>query len=376
MEFLPILWFILVAVLWTGYLVLEGFGLGVGMLLPIVAKDDRERTQAIRTIGPHWDGNQVWLLTAGGATFAAFPEWYATMFSGMYLALFVILLLLILRISALEWRSKVDTLKWRSNWDTMHTTAAYGVPLLFGVAFGNLVQGMQIEVVGRDNTVIAPAEVEAHLSSAAHQLTGGFFSLLTPYTLMGGLVLVAICFAHGAQYLALKTDGPVRKRANDIVPVATIVATLLAAIYVVWGQFAYSANLFAWIPLVIAALSLIVTTAFSQKALRSEGKAFIFSSISIAAAVAWIFCAMAPAVMKSSIDPAYSLTISQAASTTGTLTVMTIVAAVFVPPVLGYTIWSYWAFRDRVKPTDVNPNTGLHPKKIRLGHNFLTSTDA
>lgn len=376
MEFLPILWFILVAVLWTGYLVLEGFGLGVGMLLPVVAKDDRERTQAIRTIGPHWDGNQVWLLTAGGATFAAFPEWYATMFSGMYLALFVILLLLILRISALEWRSKVDTLKWRSTWDTLQTVAAFGVPLLFGVAFGNLVQGMHIEVVNRDGSLVAPSDVDASLNVATHQLTGGFFSLLTPYTLMGGLVLVAICFAHGAQYLALKTDGAVRTRANNIVPVATIVATVLSAIFVVWGQFAYSGSLLAWIPLVIAALSLIVTAAFSQKALRSEGKAFVFSSISIAAAVAWIFASMAPAVMKSSIDPAYSLTLTQAASTTGTLTVMTIVAAIFVPPVLAYTVWSYWSFRHRVKPGDVDPHIGLDPKRIRLGHNFLTSTDA
>lgn len=376
MSILSIVWFILIAVLWTGYLVLEGFDFGVGMLLPIVAKNDRERTQAIRTIGPHWDGNEVWLLTAGGATFAAFPEWYATMFSGMYLALFLVLLLLILRISALEWRSKIDTLKWRSRWDTLHTAAAYGVPLLLGVAFANLVQGMEITVVNREGTMIPPAEVEASLNTAAHQLTGGFFSLLTPYTILGGLVIVAICLAHGAQFLALKTEGDVRKRANAFVPGASVLATLLAAIFVVWGQFAYSTNLLAWIPLVIAALALIAAAAFSQKALRSEGKAFIFSSVAIASAVAWVFAAMAPAVMKSSIDPAYSLTIAQASSTVPTLTVMTIVAAIFVPPVLGYTVWSYWAFRARVKASDVEPHTGLDPKRIRLGHNFLTSTDA
>lgn len=373
---LSILWFILIAVLWAGYLVLEGFGFGVGMLLPILAKDDRERTQAIRTIGPHWDGNEVWLLTAGGATFAAFPEWYATMFSGMYLALFLVLLLLILRISALEWRSKINTLKWRSTWDTLQTTAAFLVPLLLGVAFANLVQGMHIEVVGKDGQVIPADQVEANLNTAAHQLTGGFFSLLTPFTILGGLVIVVICLAHGTQYLALKTDGSLRKRANDFAPAASLISTVLAAIFVVWGQFAYSTNVLAWIPLVIAALSLIATAVFSQKALRSEGKAFILSSVSIAAAVAWVFAAMAPAVMKSYVDPAYSLTIDQASSTTGTLTVMTIVAVVFVPIVLGYTAWSYWAFRERVKASDVDTNTGLDPKRIRLGHNFLTSTDA
>lgn len=373
---LSILWFILIAVLWTGYLILEGFDFGVGMLLPVVAKDDRERTQATRTIGPHWDGNEVWLLTAGGATFAAFPEWYATMFSGMYLALFVILVLLILRISALEWRSKIASAKWRSTWDTMHTAAAYGVPLLLGVAFANLVQGMQIEVVDRAGQVIPPAEVANNLNNAAHQLTGGFFSLLTPFTLMGGLVIVTICFAHGAQFLALKTEGAVRKRSNDIAPLASIVATVLAAVWVLWGQLAYSENLLAWIPLVIAALSLIASTAFSQKAARSEGKAFTFSAVAIAAAVAWVFSAMAPAVMKSSIDPAYSLTIEQASSTSSTLTVMTVVAVCFVPIVLAYTVWSYWVFRHRVSVNDVETNAGLLPERIRLGHNFLTSTDA
>lgn len=373
---LSILWFILIAVLWTGYLILEGFDFGVGMLLPVVAKDDRERTQATRTIGPHWDGNEVWLLTAGGATFAAFPEWYATMFSGMYLALFVILVLLILRISALEWRSKIASVKWRSTWDTMHTAAAYGVPLLLGVAFANLVQGMQIEVVDRAGQVIAPAEVAANLNTAAHQLTGGFFSLLTPFTLLGGLVVVAICFAHGAQFLALKAEGAVRKRSNDIAPAASVVATALAAVWVLWGQLAYSENLLAWIPLVIAALALIASAAFSQKAMRSEGKAFTFSAVAIAAAVAWIFSAMAPAVMKSSIDPAYSLTIEQASSTPSTLTVMTIVAVCFVPVVLAYTAWSYWVFRHRVSVNDVDTNAGLLPERIRIGHNFLTSTDA
>ena len=168
---LSILWFILIAVLWTMYLVLEGFDYGVGMLQGFLARDDRERTQALRTIGPHWDGNEVWLLTAGGATFAAFPEWYATMFSGMYLALFLILLALIVRVCAVEWRSKLKSEQWRSVWDRVHAVSALLVPLLFGVAFANLVQGMKIEVVTHGtNAVVAPADVPSSLNTAVHQL--------------------------------------------------------------------------------------------------------------------------------------------------------------------------------------------------------------
>lgn len=375
-SLLSILWFALVAVLWTVYLVLEGFDFGVGMLLPFVAKNDRERTQTVRTIGPHWDGNEVWLLTAGGATFAAFPEWYATMFSGMYLALFVVLVLLILRISALEWRSKIATEKWRTMWDRFHTVAAFGVPLLLGVAFANLVQGMKIEVTSLDGTVIEPAAVPETLNTAVHQLTGGFFSLLTPFTLLGGVVVLAICLAHGAQFLSLRTEGEVNARANAIAGPASLAATVLAAVWVIWGQFAYVANVVAWAPLLVAALCLIAAAAFSQKALRSAGKAFTFSAVAIAAAVTWIFVGMAPNVMKSSIDEAYSLTIAQASSTVPTLTIMTIVALCLVPVVLAYTIWSYWVFRKRIGVADVEENAGLLPGKIRLGENFLTSTDA
>ena len=340
---LSILWFILIAVLWTMYLVLEGFDYGVGMLQGFLARDDRERTQALRTIGPHWDGNEVWLLTAGGATFAAFPEWYATMFSGMYLALFLILLALIVRVCAIEWRSKLKSEQWRSVWDRVHAVSALLVPLLFGVAFANLVQGMKIEVVTHGtNAVVAPADVPSSLNTAVHQLTGGFFSLLTPYTLLGGLVLVALCLAHGAQFLALKTEGDLKERANGFAAPATVVATALAAVWVIWGQFAYSTNVLAWIPLLIAALCLIASTVFSQAVLRNEGLSFLFSCLAMAGAVAWIFAAMAPNVMKSSIDPAYSLTIAQASSTTGTLTVMSIVALCLVPVVLVYTALSYW----------------------------------
>ena len=369
---LSILWFILIAVLWTVYLVLEGFDFGVGMLLPLVAKDDRERTQTVRTIGPHWDGNEVWLLTAGGATFAAFPEWYATMFSGMYLALFLVLVCLIVRVVALEWRSKIAAEKWRRTWDWIHTASAWLVPLLLGVAFANFVQGMMIEVVDqRSGMVVDPTTVASSLATATHQLTGGFFSLLTPYTVLGGAVLVSVCLAHGAQFLALKTEGEVRERANAIAAPATIGATALAVVWMMWGQFAFTTNVLAWLPLVVAALAVIVSTVLSQQTLRHERRSFAASCTAIAATVAWVFAAMAPAVQKSSINPAYSLTIDQASSTQATLTVMAVVAACLVPVVAAYVAWSYWVFRARVGPDDVSTRTGLPLGRIRLGGNFL-----
>jgi len=369
---LSILWFVLIAVLWTGYLVLEGFDFGVGMLLRIITRGDRERTSVVRTIGPHWDGNEVWLLTAGGATFAAFPEWYATMFSGMYLPLFLILVLLILRISAIEWRSKLASAQWRSVWDWFHTVAAFGVPLLLGVAFGNLAQGMKIEVVDRATQQAVPvADLQGAAATSSHQLTGGFVSLLTPFTLLTGVALVAVCLSAGAQFLALKTDGPVRERANRLAAPASLAAVVLVGGVALWGQFAHASNVYAWIPLVIAALALIASCALSQQATRREGWSLAGSAVGTAGLVAWVFCAMAPAVMKSSIDPAYSLTIDQASATQPTLQIMSVVALVLVPVILAYTAWSYWTFRHRVSPDDVDRNPGLPLRRIRVDHNFL-----
>ena len=213
---LPIVWFILIAVLWTGYLALEGFDFGVGMLLRVLGRDERERRAMVRTIGPHWDGNEVWLLTAGGATFAAFPEWYGTLFSGAYLALFLILLCLIVRVCAIEWRSKINSRAWRDAWDWAHTISAWIPSVLWGVAFANLVQGMRIEVVRTaDGAVVDPARVPAHtlLRGASHQLTGGFLSLLTPFTLLGGAVTCLLFLTHGALFTALKTRGALSERA-------------------------------------------------------------------------------------------------------------------------------------------------------------------
>ncbi len=372
MDWLSILWFILIAVLWVGYLILEGFDLGVGALLPFVAKNDEERTQTVKTIGPHWDGNEVWLLTAGGATFAAFPEWYATMFSGMYLALFLVLVLLILRIAAIEWRKTVDTVRWRSTWDTIHTVVGFGVPILFGVAFANLVQGMKIEVV--DPITMEPVagpitdEVLAH---SVHNITGGFFSLLTVFTVLGGLVVLALSMSQGAQFLSLKTTGPVHDRAERLSSILSLAAAGLTAVWAIWAVLAYANTVWAWLPLVVAAVALIGSAAFAQKAMNNSMLSFILSSVGIAGAVAFIFTAMAPNVMKSSIDDAFSLTIAHASSTHPTLVVMTIAAIIFVPIVLAYTAWSYWVFRSRVTPGDVPQAMGLLPKRIREGANFL-----
>ncbi|MDO5048506.1 MAG: cytochrome d ubiquinol oxidase subunit II [Actinomycetaceae bacterium] len=372
MDWLSIVWFILIAVLWTGYLILEGFDLGVGALLPFVAKNDEERSQAIKTIGPHWDGNEVWLLTAGGATFAAFPEWYATMFSGMYLALFLILVLLILRIAAIEWRKTIDTVKWRSTWDAIHTVVGFGVPLLFGVAFANLVQGMKIEIV--DPLTLEPVAgpiTEEVLANSVHNLTGGFFSLLTVFTILGGLVVLTLSLSQGAQFLSLKTTGEVHTRAEKLSSTLSIAAVVLTAVWALWAVLAYASSVWAWIPLVIAALALIVSAALSQKAMNNSVGSFIASSVGIAGAVAFIFTAMAPNVMKSSIDPEFSLTIAQASSSHSTLVVMLIVAVIMVPIVLAYTAYSYWVFRRRVSADDISENQGLLPKQIRVGANFL-----
>lgn len=374
MMALSILWFILVAILWIVYLVLEGFDFGVGMLMPLVAKNDRERSAVIRTVGPHWDGNEVWLLTAGGATFAAFPTWYATMFSGMYFALFLVLVLLILRVSAFEWRAKLNSEKWRHVWDWFLIISSYLTPLVLGVAFANLVQGMHIVVQNRLTLEqVAVADVPEAISSglAVFNLTGGFWSLFSIFTLVGGIVVLLICFTQGALFLSMKASGVIAERVNGLVGKVSLITTVLAAVWVVWGQLAYSSNIWSWIPLVIAALGLIAATAFSQKALRKEGLSFICSSVGIAAAVSWIFVSMAPNVMKSSVDPAYSLTIELASSTSGTLLLMSVVACVMVPIVLLYTIWSYWVFRKRVSTQDVEKEPGLLLKKIRLGANFL-----
>ena len=364
---LPIVWFILIAVLWTGYLALEGFDFGVGMLLRVLGRDERERRAMVRTIGPHWDGNEVWLLTAGGATFAAFPEWYGTLFSGAYLALFLILLCLIVRVCAIEWRSKINSRAWRDAWDWAHTISAWIPSVLWGVAFANLVQGMRIEVVRTaTGAVVDPAQVPAHtlLRGASHQLTGGFFSLLTPFTLLGGAVTCLLFLTHGALFTALKTRGALSERAAALARTCGAASTAVTAAWALWAQLAHSPNAAAWAPLVLTAVSLTASLALTRAG--RPGPAFAAHLAGIACAVAFIFAAMAPHVMRSSIDGAYSLTIAQAASADATLLIMTIAAVVFVPGVLLYTAWGYRVFSGRISAEAINPDEGgLHPRRVR-----------
>ena len=364
---LSILWFILIAVLWIGYLTLEGFDFGVGMILKILGRDERERRATLATIGPHWDGNEVWLLTAGGATFAAFPEWYSTLFSGAYIVLFLILLCLIVRVCAIEWRPKVNSQTWRDRWDWIHTISAWLPSILWGVAFANLVQGMRIEVVQISNGAVVPAgqvPADSLVAGAAHQITGGLLSMVTPFTLLGGAVTCLLFLNHGALFVALKTTGELSQRALSLSRRLAPIATVITAAWALWAQLAYSGSPLSWIPLVVAAAGLISSLLAGRAG--NEGRAFALHFVGIAFAVVLIFAAMAPNVMRSSVDPAYSLTIQQAASTDTTLLIMTVAAAVFVPGVLAYTVWSYKVFASRISVESINPDQGgLHPTLVR-----------
>ena len=323
---LALVWFILLAVLWTGYLVLEGFDFGVGMLMPIVGRNNTERRVALNTIGPVWDGNEVWLLTAGGATFAAFPEWYATMFSGFYLPLLLILVALIIRAVAIEYRGKINSEVWRRRWDRAIITSAWVPSILWGVAFANLVRGVNLD----EN----------------HQYSGNFFDLLNPFALLGGVVTLLLFLSHGSIFLALKTDGIVRERAEKLAKQFGLFAIVAAGAWAVWGQLAYSRNAWTWGAVGVAAVSLIAT--WYLVGAKKFGLAFAFNAVAIAAAVVFIFGALYPNVMPAINDPANSLTIYNASSTDYTLKVMTIVAAIFTPIVLAYQAWSYWVFRKRL----------------------------
>ncbi|WP_124039329.1 cytochrome d ubiquinol oxidase subunit II [Neoactinobaculum massilliense] len=363
------LWFILICVLWIGYLTLEGFDFGVGMHLNSLPRNERERRATLNAIGPHWDGNEVWLLTAGGATFAAFPEWYATMFSGMYIALILILLCLIIRICALEWRKTIRTTTWRRTWDKLHTGSAWIVSILWGVAFGNLVQGMRIEVgqydaEGAFHALPASDVTWQALADNQHYLTGGFWSLLTPFTILAGLVTMSLFASHGALFVAIKTSGELQERATKLARVWAPIATVLTAVWALWAFFAYSGSAWALLPLALAAVSLLLADLWIFKG--QEIKAFAAHFAAIAMAVVFIFISMAPYTMKSSIDPAYSQTIAQAAASRPTQGVMTIATVIFVPIVLAYTIWAYSVFRKRIDPATIPVEpVGLEPKKVR-----------
>lgn len=325
-------WFILIAVLWIGYFFLEGFDFGVGMLLHPLGRTEDERRLMINTIGPVWDGNEVWLLTAGGATFAAFPFWYATLFSGFYLPLFLILLALIARGVAFEYRGKVDSDRWRMWWDYAIAFGSWLPAVLWGVAFANIVAGVPIDASGN--------------------YTGTLFTLLNPFGLLGGVAVASLFALHGAVFLALKTEGEIRTKANATAGQIGFAAIVAGGGFLLWNQIAHG-NGWTWIPVLLAAAGLVAAVLANRAG--AEGWAFAATGIAIAAAVAALFGSLYPDVMPSSTDPAFSLTIANASSTSYTLRVMTVVALVMTPIVLVYQGWTYWVFRKRIGRHNLPP---------------------
>lgn len=334
-------WFLLIAILWVGYFILEGFDFGVGALLPFVSRNEADRRAVLTTLGPVWDGNEVWLLVAGGATFAAFPEWYATLFSGFYLPLFIILVALIVRGVAFEYRSKYGKAQWRQRWDIAIVTASIIPALLWGVAFANIVRGVPIEKSAEGN----------------YEYVGGFFNLLNPYALLGGVVTLTVFLTHGAIFLSLKTAGEIRERAAGFAVRIGAIAALAAVTFLVWTNLMMSQMNTIVVALSIGVAIFWLAGLYATLKIR-EGWAFVFSAIAIASFVADLFYALYPRVMPSSLGSQFDLTITNASSTEYTLKVMTIVALIMTPLVLMYQGWTYWVFRRRISASQI-----LHPER-------------
>ncbi|MCX6996378.1 MAG: cytochrome d ubiquinol oxidase subunit II [Kiritimatiellaeota bacterium] len=325
------LWFVLIAVLFAGFFVLDGFDFGVGMLLPFLGRDDRERRTMINAIGPFWDGNEVWLITAGGAMFAAFPNWYATFFSGFYLPLLLILVGMILRAVGIEFRSKLPSPAWRAAWDGLIALGSLLPALLFGVAIGNLLRGVPID--------------------AQMNYVGGFWNLLHPGALLMGLTLALLFLLHGALFLALRTDGALRQRATAVARGLGLPAVLAAAAWlaVACGEInLVTAGAAGWAPAGAAVAALAASGALARK---RPGVAFALTTAAIGLLTAAVFGALYPNVMPSSLSPQWNLTIHNASSSPYTLKVMTIITLTLLPLVLAYQSWSYWVFRRRLTST-------------------------
>ena len=342
------LWFVIIAVLFLGYFVLEGFDFGVGMLMPVIGRGpdtperDVRRRAVLNTIGPVWDGNEVWLITAGGAMFAAFPEWYATLFSGFYLPLFLILVALIFRAVAIEYRGKIDDPGWRSRWDLAIAVGSYLPALLWGVAFANIVRGVAID--------------------ADKQVVGGTLDLLNPYGLLGGVLTLVVFALHGAVFLALKTSGEIRTEAVRLARLLAPAAVLVGGAFVLWTQLAHGKS-WTWTAVVVAAAALVAVV----PAVRAdrEGVAFVGTTVAIVAVVVLLFGALFPYVMPTTLADGTGLTIDNASSTHYTLVVMTWAAAFLTPVVVLYQGWTYWVFRRRISTSDIPPSIGLTP--LRAG---------
>ncbi len=323
-------WFVLISVLFIGFFFLEGFDYGVGILLPFIGKNDRERRVVINTIGPVWDGNEVWMITAGGAAFAAFPHFYATLFSGFYLAMVLMLVALIFRGVAFEFRSKDERPGWRTFWDWAIFGGSFVPALLWGVAMSNLIRGVPID--------------------ESMTYVGGFFNLLNPFALVGGLAAVAVFSLHGALFLTLKTGGGLEDRARAFATRLWLPAAVLLAVYVslyviatdVIEHVGYNPGVVPF----IAVVSILLVRYFLSR--RADGWAFIMTSLAIVFATVTLFVGLFPRLMVSSLNPEWSLTIYNASSSPYTLKVMTIVALTLVPFILVYQGWTYWIFRQRL----------------------------
>ena len=335
------LWFYLIGVLWLGYFFLEGFDFGVGTLLPFVSKDDLDRRVVINTIGPVWDGNEVWLLTAGGATFAAFPLWYATVFSGFYLALFLVLAALIFRGMAFEFRHKREDAKWVMWWDQAIFWGSALPALLWGVAFADFVHGVPI--------------------GANATWTGNFFDLVKPYALLGGLSTLLLFTLHGATYLGLKTEGDVRVRARAIAMRLAPVTFVVVLAFLAWTyQTAHTMHHAGLVPPLLPIIGLIALAGVGWLVRDNlEGWAFIATALTVVAFIATLFLNLYPNVLISSVSPHFNISIVAAASHPYTLKVMSWVALIFTPFVLLYQSWTYWIFKKRV----ARPGSASEPEQ-------------
>ncbi|MGH3739341.1 MAG: cytochrome d ubiquinol oxidase subunit II [Micromonosporaceae bacterium] len=329
---LATLWFLIIAVLWLGYLFLEGFDFGVGMLLPILSRNEAERRVMINTIGPVWDGNEVWLLVAGGATFAAFPGWYASLFSTAYLPLLIFLLALIGRGVAFEYRGKVDSDRWRRGWDIVIVVGSWVPALGVGALLATNVAGLPIDAAG--------------------DRVGGAFAMVGPITLLGAAAVAGYALVHGAVFLALKTSGEIRDRAHRLAVAWGPVALLPLVALLLTIQWGYGS---AWTWGVVAVVLLAAVGAWLRLWAGREGQAFGLLGVAVAGTVVALFGALYPNVVPSTVDPAYSLTIADTASSPYTLTVMSWVALFGTPAVLVYQGWTYWVFRKRISTRHLPP---------------------
>jgi cytochrome d ubiquinol oxidase subunit II len=327
------IWFVIVVVFWIGFFVLEGFDFGVGALHRVIGRSETERRVAINTIGPWWDGNEVWLIVAGAAMFAAFPGWYATLFSALYLALVLVLLALFARGVSFEYRGKRESARWRSGWSWALTIGSILVPLLVGVGLGDLLQGLPI--------------------NQNHDFTGNFFDLLTGYGLMTGVNLLTLCLLHGSTFMALRTTDQIRERARAAARRVGVVAVVVNLAWAVWTLVVIGGGT---VPQPTQIFGLIAVI-FAQRLASTDhdGWAFLASGFAIAASIGQLFIALYPNVMVSSTNHAYSLTVNNAAAGHYSLVVMTVTAGLLLPFVLAYQGWSFHVFRRRVSAPPVSP---------------------